>query len=110
MELSGKISRRSGRSLEQSSTICKSGESRVAKLVLSEPMVIETYNECPPPGRFTVRGMRQTAAVDVIKSVLTGSTGVNTVMNPVLPGCNVGSLLKYTDMYLYVPMQAINDF
>jgi elongation factor 1-alpha len=32
-------------------------------------MVVETFSEYPPLGRFAVRDMRQTVAVEVIKSV-----------------------------------------
>jgi elongation factor 1-alpha len=38
-------------------------------LVPSKPMVVETFSEYPPLGRFAVRDMRQTVAVGVIKEV-----------------------------------------
>ena len=41
----------------------------VVKMVPTKPMVVETFAEYPPLGRFAVRDMRQTVAVGVIKSV-----------------------------------------
>jgi len=38
-------------------------------LTPSKPMVVETFAEYPPLGRFAVRDMRQTVAVGVIKNV-----------------------------------------
>ncbi|KAF5781864.1 putative translation elongation factor EFTu/EF1A [Helianthus annuus] len=35
----------------------------------TKPMLVETFAEYLPLGRFVVRDMRQTVAVDVIKSV-----------------------------------------
>ncbi|KRX33356.1 Elongation factor 1-alpha, partial [Trichinella zimbabwensis] len=35
----------------------------------TKPMVVETFSEYPPLGRFAVRDMRQTVAVGVIKNV-----------------------------------------
>lgn len=39
------------------------------KMIPSKPMVVETFAEYPPLGRFAVRDMRQTVAVGVIKAV-----------------------------------------
>ena len=36
----------------------------------SKPMVVESFSDYPPLGRFAVRDMRQTVAVGVIKSVI----------------------------------------
>jgi len=33
-------------------------------------MVVETFNEYPPLGRFAVRDMRQTVAVGVVQTVI----------------------------------------
>jgi elongation factor 1-alpha len=35
----------------------------------TKPMLIETFQEYPPLGRFAVRDMRQTVAVGVVKGV-----------------------------------------
>ncbi|KAK8561880.1 hypothetical protein V6N12_048936 [Hibiscus sabdariffa] len=41
----------------------------MVKMIPTKPMVVETFSEYPPLGRFAVRDMRQTVAVGVIKSV-----------------------------------------
>ncbi|WVZ49482.1 hypothetical protein U9M48_000840 [Paspalum notatum var. saurae] len=41
----------------------------MVKMVPTKPMVVETFSEYPPLGRFAVHDMRQTVAVGVIKSV-----------------------------------------
>uniref|UniRef100_A0A0E0CW24 Tr-type G domain-containing protein n=1 Tax=Oryza meridionalis TaxID=40149 RepID=A0A0E0CW24_9ORYZ len=38
-------------------------------MIPTKPMVVETFSEYPPLGRFAVRDMRQTVAVGVIKNV-----------------------------------------
>ncbi|GAY34521.1 hypothetical protein CUMW_285940 [Citrus unshiu] len=38
-------------------------------MIPTKPMVVETFSDYPPLGRFAVRDMRQTVAVGVIKSV-----------------------------------------
>jgi len=47
----------------------KSGDAAMVELLPSKPMVVETFTEYPPLGRFAVRDMRQTVAVGVIKGV-----------------------------------------
>jgi len=47
----------------------KSGDAAMIELVPSKPMVVESFSEYPPLGRFAVRDMRQTVAVGVIKTV-----------------------------------------
>ncbi|KAI3834435.1 hypothetical protein MKX03_032546 [Papaver bracteatum] len=44
----------------------KNGDAGIVKMLPSKPMVVETFS---PLGRFTVRDMRQTVAVGVIKEV-----------------------------------------
>ncbi|KAK4408914.1 Elongation factor 1-alpha [Sesamum angolense] len=46
----------------------KNGDAGLVKMVPTKPMVVETFSEYPPLGRFAVRDMRQTVAV-VIKNV-----------------------------------------
>ncbi|KAG6485881.1 hypothetical protein ZIOFF_054448 [Zingiber officinale] len=67
-EILTKIDRRSGKELEKEPKFIKNGDAGLAKMVPSKPMVVETFAEYPPLGRFAVRGMRQTLAVGVIKS------------------------------------------
>jgi elongation factor 1-alpha len=68
-ELLTKVDRRSGKELEKEHKNIKSGDAAIVKLVPSKPMVVETFTEYPPLGRFAVRDMRQTVAVGVIKEV-----------------------------------------
>jgi len=68
-ELITKVDRRSGKELEKEPKNIKSGDAAIVKLLPSKPMVVETFTEYPPLGRFAVRDMRQTVAVGVIKEV-----------------------------------------
>merc|ERR1711916_14183 len=67
-EISQKIDRRSGKSLEDNPKFVKSGDAAIVKLVPSKPMCVESFSNYPPLGRFAVRDMRQTVAVGVIKA------------------------------------------
>jgi len=69
-ELITKIDRRSGKELEKEPKNIKSGDAAMVRLTPSKPMVVETFTEYPPLGRFAVRDMRQTVAVGVIKEVV----------------------------------------
>ncbi|CAI9774629.1 unnamed protein product [Fraxinus pennsylvanica] len=68
-ELITKIDRRSGKELEKEPKFLKNGDAAFVKMIPTKPMVVETFSEYPPLGRFAVRDMRQTVAVGVIKSV-----------------------------------------
>ncbi|KAD7479730.1 hypothetical protein E3N88_02866 [Mikania micrantha] len=68
-ELLTKIDRRSGKELEKEPKFLKNGDAGMVKMLPTKPMVVETFSEYPPLGRFAVRDMRQTVAVGVIKSV-----------------------------------------
>jgi len=68
-ELCQKIDRRSGKVLEENPKMVKSGDASMIVLTPSKPMVVETFSNFPPLGRFAVRDMRQTVAVGVIKEV-----------------------------------------
>jgi len=68
-ELLSKIDRRTGKEMEKDPKALKSGDASMIRLVPSKPMVVESFNEYPPLGRFAVRDMRQTVAVGVIKEV-----------------------------------------
>jgi len=79
-ELLTKVDRRSGKELEKEPKNIKSGDAAIVRLLPSKPMVVETFTEYPPLGRFAVRDMRQTVAVGVIKEVVkkTASSGKGT--------------------------------
>ncbi|XP_066910947.1 elongation factor 1-alpha-like [Clytia hemisphaerica] len=67
--LQQKIDRRSGKVLEENPKMVKSGDAAMIELVPSKPMVVESFSDYAPLGRFAVRDMRQTVAVGVIKAV-----------------------------------------
>ncbi|TXG73912.1 hypothetical protein EZV62_002491 [Acer yangbiense] len=68
-EILTKIDRRSGKEIEKEPKFVKNGDACFVKMLPTKPMVVETFSEYPPLGRFAVRDMRQTVAVGVIKSV-----------------------------------------
>merc|ERR1719427_2165081 len=69
VELKTKIDKRSGKLLEENPDFLKSGEAGIISLAPTKPMVVESYKEYAPLGRFAVRDMRQTVAVGIIKKV-----------------------------------------
>jgi len=71
--LLSRIDKRSGKVLEENPAKVKSGEGCMATLVPTKPMVVESFSEYAPLGRFAVRDMRQTVAVGVVKSVEKGA-------------------------------------
>jgi len=64
-----KSDRRTGKCLEENPKFVKAGDACTVTMEATKPMVVETFSEYPPLGRFAVRDMRQTVAVGVIKSV-----------------------------------------
>jgi elongation factor 1-alpha len=63
------IDKRSGKVLEENPQFVKKGQAVNAILIPQKKMVVESFKDYPPLGRFAVRDMRQTVAVGVIKSV-----------------------------------------
>ena len=47
----------------------KTGDSAMVHFVPTKPMVVETFAEYPPLGRFAIRDMKQTVGVGIVKSV-----------------------------------------
>jgi elongation factor 1-alpha len=70
-----KIDRRSGKEIEAEPKEIKNQEAAIVQLVPQKGMVVETFAEYPPLGRFAVRDMKQTVAVGVIKLVEKKSAG-----------------------------------
>jgi elongation factor 1-alpha len=68
-ELLSKVDRRSGNEIEKEPKFLKKGESAYVKMVPLKPMVVETFAEYSPLGRFVARDMGNTVAVGVIKEV-----------------------------------------
>merc|ERR1719476_787131 len=63
-EIQQKIDRRSGKVLEENPKMVKSGDACMVVMKPSKPMCVETFTEYPPLGRFAVRDMKQTVAVE----------------------------------------------
>ena len=64
-----KIDRRSGKEIEKEPKFIKNGDAAIVEMVPSKPMVVESFTDYPPLGRFAVRDMRQTVAVGIVKGV-----------------------------------------
>lgn len=64
-----KIDRKTGKTIETDPESCENGDAFVATLEPTKPLCVESFTEFPPLGRFSVRDMRQTVGVGVIKSV-----------------------------------------
>jgi elongation factor 1-alpha len=64
-----KMDRRTGKTLELNPKFVKNGDACMVTLIPTKPMVVESFTDYPPLGRFAVRDMRQTVAVGVIKTV-----------------------------------------
>ena len=74
-ELQSKVDRRTGKELEKDPKSIKSGDCAMVRLTPTKPMVVESFQEYPPLGRFAVRDMRQTVAVGVVKEVVKKTKG-----------------------------------
>ena len=69
-EIESKMDKRTGKVTEEFPKHIKSGDASIVKMIPSKPMVVETFSEFPPLGRFAVRDMKQTVAVGVIKETV----------------------------------------
>jgi elongation factor 1-alpha len=69
-EIENKMDKRTGKVTEEFPKSIKSGDAAIVKMIPSKPMVVESFNEFPPLGRFAVRDMKQTVAVGVIKDTI----------------------------------------
>jgi elongation factor 1-alpha len=68
-KLISKIDRRTGKEMEAEPKEIKNQDSAIVRLVPQKGMVVETFADYPPLGRFAVRDMKKTIAVGVIKAV-----------------------------------------
>jgi len=66
-KIRNKIDKRTGKETEVEPKAIKSGDAGMIELIPQKPMVVETFADFPPLGRFAVRDMKQTVAVGVIK-------------------------------------------
>jgi elongation factor 1-alpha len=67
--LRNKVDRRTNKMTEKEPKSVKTNEGCDITLVPQRPLVVESFKEYPPLGRFAVRDMRMTVAVGVIKGV-----------------------------------------
>jgi elongation factor 1-alpha len=68
-KLLAKVDRRTGKEMAGEPTEIKNQEACIVQMVPQKPMVVETFSEYSPLGRFAVRDMKRTVAVGVIKAV-----------------------------------------
>merc|ERR1712218_559989 len=68
-KLVSKIDQRTLKVIEEGPQFVKSREAAMVEIVPTKPMVVETFAQYAPLGRFAVRDMKQTVAVGVIKEV-----------------------------------------
>ncbi|EPB73016.1 elongation factor Tu protein [Ancylostoma ceylanicum] len=61
--------RRTGKKVEDNPKFLKSDAAGIVELIPTKPLYVESFTDYAPRERFTVRDMRQTFAVGVIKSV-----------------------------------------
>jgi len=66
-KIRSKIDKRTGKVTEEEPKFIKSGDAAMVEMLPQKPMVVETFADFPPLGRFAVRDMKQTVAVGVIK-------------------------------------------
>jgi elongation factor 1-alpha len=66
-EIESKMDKRTGQVTEEFPKSIKSGDAAIVKMEPSKAMVVESFSEFPPLGRFAVRDMKQTVAVGVVK-------------------------------------------
>ena len=77
--LRNKVDRRTNKLMEEEPKSVKTNEGCDVVMVPQRPLVVESFAEFPPLGRFAVRDMKMTVAVGVIKSVEKRPIGVKRV-------------------------------
>lgn len=68
-QLVEKIDRRTGAVLDPEPKDLVNNESAIVVMIPQRPMVVETFTDFPPLGRFAVRDMKRVVAVGVVKEV-----------------------------------------
>merc|ERR1712241_1141578 len=85
-ELLQKMDKRTGKVTEKDPKSVKTGDACISVLKPTKPMVVETFKEYAPLGRFAVRDMKQTVAVGVVKSVEKGESSGKTTKSAAKAG------------------------
>ena len=63
------MDRNSGKIIEENLTSILSGDAALVTLMPTKPICVESFEKYSKLGRFSIRDMRQTIAVGIIKSV-----------------------------------------
>lgn len=63
-----KLDRRTGKVIELNPEYVETGDACIVVMEPTKPLCVESFTEFPPLGRFSVRDLKQTVAVGVIKS------------------------------------------
>lgn len=69
-QILSKVERRTGITQEENPESLQNGDSGMVKMVPMKGLIVESFAEYPPLGRFAVRDMKKTVAVGVVKSVV----------------------------------------
>ena len=64
-----RIDRRHGKKTTENPEYIQKDDAAIVEVVPSKPLVVESFQEYPPLGRFAIRDMKQTVAVGVIRKV-----------------------------------------
>ena len=64
-----KLDRVTGDILEENPTFIKAGDAAIVEMVPCKPICVETFDEYPKLGRFSIRDNKQVVAVGIIKQV-----------------------------------------
>lgn len=70
-----KLDRRTGKVTEEEPKFIKNKEACIVLMEPQKPLVVESFSDYPPIGRFAVRDMKRTVAVGVIKEVTKAEPG-----------------------------------
>jgi len=65
-----KLNRQTGKVVEENPEFIQNGDAAIVTLEPSKPLCVESFAEYPPLGRFTIRDMKQTVAVGIVKSTI----------------------------------------
>jgi elongation factor 1-alpha len=68
-EIQNKIDKRTGEVTEEFPKFIAKGDAAIVKMVPQKAVVVETFKEFPPLGRFAIRDMKQVVGVGVVKEV-----------------------------------------
>jgi len=99
-ELKVKMDRRTGKVMEENPPFLKTGDAAIVKMVPMKPLVVETFTEFPPLGRFAIRDMKRTVAVGVIKEVVKETVVTKAGKKAALPQHHVKHVNPHPDRHM----------